>query len=106
MPNPAFTHMYQTRLWKDLRRVHLARYPLCARCHREGRLTPATVVHHSTPHKGDWDLFKDPKNLASSCAPCHDRVEQGIEGRGFDKMVGEDGWPVDPRHPFNKDPLV
>jgi 5-methylcytosine-specific restriction endonuclease McrA len=93
--------MYKTRLWRNLRRIHLDRYPLCARCRVEGRLVAATVVHHLKPHRGDMVLFNDPRNLASSCKPCHDRVEQGIESRGYDKAVGLDGWPIDDGHPFN-----
>lgn len=92
---------YKTRLWQDLRAVHLAREPLCRRCKTEGRLTPACVVHHVRPHRGDWTLFKDPSNLASSCKRCHDSTEQSIERRGYDKAVGEDGWPIDEKHPFN-----
>lgn len=91
---------YKTKVWLQLRRIHLDREPLCRRCKGEGRLTAATVVHHVKPHKGDWTAFNDPANLASSCASCHNSVEQSIEARGFDRAVGEDGWPVDERHPL------
>lgn len=93
---------YKTTFWRDLRLVHLGREPLCRRCKEEGRLTEATVVHHVRPHKGDWNLFRDGSNLASSCKRCHDSIEQSIEARGFDRTVGEDGWPVDVKHPFNR----
>jgi 5-methylcytosine-specific restriction protein A len=102
MPNPLYTHMYKSKLWADLRRVQLSRHPLCKRCKDEGRLEAATVVHHLVAHKGNWTLFNDPRNLASSCKPCHDKIEQSIEARGYDRAVGEDGWPVDRRHPFNR----
>ena len=93
---------YKTTAWRHLRTWHLSREPLCRRCRDEGRLTAATVVHHLRPHRGDWDLFRDPSNLASSCKRCHDSTEQGIEARGYDKRIGEDGWPADERHPFNR----
>lgn len=93
---------YKSRTWRHLRASHLSREPLCRRCRAEGRLTAATVVHHLTAHKGDWHLFTDPGNLASSCKRCHDATEQSIEARGYDRQVGEDGWPADDRHPFNR----
>lgn len=101
MSNPLYRHFYKTRLWLDLRDVQIKRYPLCARCEREDRLTPATEVHHKVAHRGSWDLFNDANNLESLCAPCHSRTEQSIERRGYDKGVGSDGWPADDRHPLN-----
>ena len=65
-------------------------------------MSAATLVHHRTPHRGDRTLFLNYENLASSCKPCHDAIEQSIERRGYDKAVGIDGWPVDGRHPFHK----
>lgn len=94
---------YGLQVWKKMRRAHRDRYPLCARCEREGRITPATLVHHKVPHRGDWDLFVSGDNLESSCDACHNRVEQSVEVRGYDRGVGADGWPNDPRHPLNAD---
>jgi 5-methylcytosine-specific restriction endonuclease McrA len=71
------------------------------RCHREGRIAAANVVHHVKPHRGDWRLFADPANWESLCKKCHDSAEQSVERRGYDKGVGEDGWPADARHPLN-----
>lgn len=95
---------YGLAIWRNhLRPVQLSKQPLCERCLRDhGRVTEATVVHHLKPHKGDWELFTDPDNLASSCKRCHDSTEQSIERRGYDIRIGDDGWPVDPNHPFNK----
>ena len=102
MANPAYHWMYKLPLWVKGRLVHLQRHPLCARCLREGRTTPARVVHHLVPHRGDWRLFRDPKNWESLCKPCHDAAEQSTERRGYDKTVGADGWPADVRHPINE----
>ncbi len=76
----------------------LRRQPLCQRCKEEGRIVQATVAHHKVKHNGDPILFWTGE-LASSCKPCHDRIEQGIEAKGYDTTIGADGWPVDPAHP-------
>jgi 5-methylcytosine-specific restriction endonuclease McrA len=97
--------LYKTARWQALRAAQLAKQPLCERClaKKPRRLTAATVAHHKIPHKGDEVLFFDPGNLASSCAPCHDETEQGIEARGYDLDVDPStGLPTDPNHPFNR----
>jgi 5-methylcytosine-specific restriction enzyme A len=43
--------------WRKARAEFLAEHPLCAHCLAEGRLTPATVVDHVVPHRGDQRLF-------------------------------------------------
>ena len=66
--------------WRRARRAFLARHPLCARCAARGRLAPATVVDHVTPHRGDPGLFWDERNWAALCKPCHD-AKTTREGR-------------------------
>lgn len=79
-----------------MRISHLREHPLCKRCEGRGKLTAATVVHHEKAHKGDPDLFWDPENFVSSCAPCHDIDEQRIERGGKARQqVGPDGWPLE-----------
>lgn len=102
MANPAYAWMYKTPAWRSWRRVQLAAHPLCVPCRRAGRLTPATVVHHKIPHRGDWGLFSDPDNFESQCRHCHDRASQSEERRGYDLGVSVDGWPADPKHPINR----
>lgn len=87
----------------------MARSPLCERCEAAGFVVPATVVNHRKPHKGDVDLFFDPGNHQSLCAPCHDQAAQSDERRGVETDAigfrgGADasGWPSDPRHPANR----
>nr|WP_246301248.1 HNH endonuclease [Rhizobium rhizolycopersici] len=75
--------------------------PLCRTCSKRGHITVATVVDHITEHKGDRDLFFAFSNTQSLCAPCHDSEKQSIEARGYDKAIGEDGWPIDEAHPAN-----
>jgi hypothetical protein len=59
-----------------------------------GRRTPATVVDHARPHRGDAALFFEPANLASLCKPHHDVTKQRFEAGRSQVGVDEDGWPV------------
>ncbi len=47
------------RRWKKAAAAYLLEHPLCVECEREGRLTPATVVDHVIPHRGDPEKFWD-----------------------------------------------
>ena len=59
--------------WRRARKRFLQRHPLCANCLSQGVLTPATVVDHIVPHRGDRALFWDEKNWQPLCKNCHDR---------------------------------
>ncbi len=59
--------------WNKARVVFLAKHPLCRDCERRGLLTPATVVDHIQPHRGDYELFWDSDNWQPLCATCHGR---------------------------------
>ena len=59
--------------WRKARVAFLQKHPLCAECQREGKLTPATVVDHIIPHRGDQRLFWDEKNWQPLCKDCHDK---------------------------------
>lgn len=65
--------------WERLRRMHLARDPLCVFCRQLGRATAATVVDHIRPHRGDRALLLDADNLQSLCKRCHDSTKQRQE---------------------------
>lgn len=93
---------YKLKAWLVARAAQLVRQPFCERCLNRGHLTPASVVNHRTPHKGDWALFMDPGNHESSCKPCHDGEIQREEARGFVAGCDEDGRPIDPNHPWNR----
>jgi 5-methylcytosine-specific restriction protein A len=64
----------------------LSEHPLCVECERQGRITPATVVDHIVPHKGNLELFWDENNLQAICKRCHDGKTAG-EGRWGKKGV-------------------
>ncbi|GMA64747.1 hypothetical protein GCM10025859_51870 [Alicyclobacillus fastidiosus] len=62
---------YDSR-WRKVRLAYLKKHPLCVECERQGRITPATVVDHIVPHKGDKKLFWDSTNWQPMCKPHHD----------------------------------
>lgn len=93
-----YRHLYGRR-WRNYRERYLREHPLCVMCQREGRITPAKVVDHITDHKGCLDLFWDADNHQPLCKPHHDRDKQAETHKGFSVRVGDDGYPVDPRHP-------
>jgi 5-methylcytosine-specific restriction protein A len=104
----AYRRWYNTAAWKQAREAQRQKQPLCERCLAKHFLVPMTVVNHRKPHKGDRDLFIDPDNHESLCAPCHDGPVQSAErsGRptkaiGYSNAVDANGLPTDPRHPFN-----
>ena len=59
--------------WRRARKLFLQRHPLCANCLSQGIVTPATVVDHIVPHRGDHRLFWDEQNWQPLCKACHDR---------------------------------
>lgn len=87
--------------WRRLRRQVLEAEPLCRFCRQAGKLTPATVVDHIVPIREAPTRRLDRTNLAPLCTHCHNAVKQSEEKLGYDKGVGADGFPTDPRHPFN-----
>jgi 5-methylcytosine-specific restriction protein A len=88
--------------WQQLRKRFLRDHPLCSMCLAQGRLEDATVVDHIKAHRGGDELFWDPDNWQALCKQHHDGAKQSEDKRGFSTAVGADGWPLDPRHPVNR----
>ena len=63
-------HVYQNQGEGSVKALE---HPLCAECLKNGVLTPATVVDHIVPHRGDHALFWDEQNWQPLCKDCHDR---------------------------------
>lgn len=80
--------------------MQLRTHPLCATCLSRGVTTPATIADHVEPHRGDWNAFMLGK-LQSLCKPCHDKDKRLLDLHGYSDDIGDDGWPLDPRHPAN-----
>jgi 5-methylcytosine-specific restriction protein A len=49
---------------------------------KDGKVTPATVVDHIIPHKGNHELFWDAKNHQPLCKRHHD-IKTCKEDGGF-----------------------
>lgn len=59
--------------WQVASRLYLKKNPLCVMCGKEGKVTPATVVDHIIPHRGDYSLFWDESNWQALCTYHHNR---------------------------------
>jgi 5-methylcytosine-specific restriction protein A len=68
--------------WRKRRLSFLKEHPLCVACLKEDRTTPASVVDHIHPHKGETTLFWDESNWQALCKPCHDR-KTALQDGGF-----------------------
>ena len=82
---------YKTKRWGAMRADQLRREPLCRECLAHGKVEAATECDHIVPHKGDRNLFFDPKNLQSLCKKCHSAktvTEDGGFGRKSNKKTG------------------
>lgn len=97
-----FAHLYNTRAWRHRRARQLFDQPLCVMCLARGMTTAATVADHVTPHRGDEELFFEGP-LQSLCKSDHDSTKKMEESKGFSIEVGLDGWPIDTKHPVNRD---
>ncbi len=69
---PAAKRGYDRR-WQKFRKWYLKQHPLCEECLRHGVATPATVVDHIQPFRGDVKLQYDLSNLQALCKKCHDK---------------------------------
>jgi 5-methylcytosine-specific restriction endonuclease McrA len=95
MPHAPHIHRwYCTASWARRRAHQLRVEPLCRLCLKVGRVTPATVADHVTPHRGDYTAFRLGQ-LRSLCADCHNKLDAN------NAPVREDGTPSDPNHPWN-----
>jgi 5-methylcytosine-specific restriction protein A len=70
-------------------------------CIKRGNTTPATVVDHKKPHKGDPKLFWDEKNWQALCKPCHDAAKRMQEIHGYSQGCDVNGFPLDNEHPWS-----
>lgn len=57
--------------WRRVRALKLRDNPLCERCQRNGRLEPATHVHHVKERSIHPELALELSNLESLCTSCH-----------------------------------
>jgi 5-methylcytosine-specific restriction endonuclease McrA len=68
-----------TYKWQQASKAFLEKHPLCQcpDCEAgEKRVTPATVVDHDPPHRGDMVKFWDRSTWRAMAKACHDRKTQ------------------------------
>ncbi|MFZ0601220.1 MAG: HNH endonuclease [Roseiarcus sp.] len=101
--NPAalpWRQWYTLQRWRRIAKHQLRIEPLCALCLKRGLVTPATIADHDPPHRGDWNAFRLGP-LQSLCRDCH-AGKSADDRLGYSCDIDEDGFPIDPRHPFNR----
>lgn len=59
--------------WHRASKRFLYLNPLCSHCKLIEKLTPASVVDHIIPHRGDRVLFWNVANWQALCETCHNR---------------------------------
>jgi 5-methylcytosine-specific restriction endonuclease McrA len=101
VPHDDWREWYKFEKWRKMRAHQLRTQPLCKFCMAMGKVVPAEIADHITPHRGNWTLFWTGP-LQSLCKQCHDREKRYTQGHGYRRDIGLDGWPVDPNHPANR----
>lgn len=89
-----YISMIQSTCWLRLRRDILTQHPLCQQCEDEGRISPATEVHHITPveygvsYADKHRLMFNPNNLRALCHVCHVKIhtDMGRSGKQATKL--------------------
>ena len=76
--DPAARKRYN-RTWKRIRDRYISLHPLCERCEKQGRITPAEEVHHIKPLSCGGT--NETSNLMSLCTSCHSEITAREGGR-------------------------
>ncbi len=84
-PRPSPSARGYDKRWQAIRLAYLARFPLCAHCEREGRVTPATEVDHIRPLA--LGGTHDAHNLQPLCKSCHSKKTRKAQGEGGTKSL-------------------
>jgi len=87
------------RRLQRIRRRWFALFPLCVTCEAAGRVVLAVELDHRVPlFKGGAD---DDDNRQGLCVECHAMKTAADLGHGPAPGCDAEGWPTDPRHPWN-----
>ena len=98
---PPWHALYKKQRWRNRAKLQLTFFPTCSLCDEEGVVNAATIADHIDPPRGNETKFWFGE-LRSVCKFHHDSVRQFEDKNGFRPNIGVDGFPSDPRHPFNK----
>ena len=72
--------------WSPAAKAFLITNPLCRYCDLDGIVTPASLVDHFWPHRGNRDLFWQRQFWIASCLGCHSSMKQAKEPAGVKAM--------------------
>lgn len=67
---------YQTKEYKEARRLLLRQNPICVRCNR----APSTCAHHILPIRAGGPIAEI-TNLMALCRSCHQQIEIELRWR-------------------------
>ena len=85
---------------QTIRRRWFRENPLCVHCAAAGRVRMAAELDHVVPlFKGGAD---DNDNRQGLCRDCHAIKTRDDMGHGPSAACDVNGWPIDPRHSWNK----
>jgi 5-methylcytosine-specific restriction protein A len=59
--------------WVKFRKFYLREHPLCVQCEKEGRITPASEIHHIKTLRDGGDKYGE-SNLMPLCHSCHSKI--------------------------------
>lgn len=80
---------YHNNLWTKLSRWYKSHHPLCERCDANGKVTPATQVHHINPFMNGttdeerWKMLLDEDNLMALCDQCHIDIHNELNNNNY-----------------------
>ncbi len=64
---------YRSKRWRDIRDFHESKFPWCVECQKAGHLVAWTQLDHIVPHRGDYEMFWNPRNRQGLCDIHHGR---------------------------------
>jgi len=89
---------YSSRAWKDARRNYKQSVGgLCEECLKQGKITPAEIVHHKVPltddNVSDLSISLSWGNLQALCRDCHAKAHEKMyrERTGKRYRIDEQG---------------
>lgn len=101
MPRTTYGPTFYDARWRTRSRAWLKQHPDCHYCAQRRTRTPAVIVDHIRPHRGDLTLFWNERNWMGLCRTCHNAAKQREEKRGHVIGCDEKGQPLDPHHTWN-----
>ena len=85
-----YVDIINSRKWQRLRNEYLGYHPLCERCERDGRIKPATDVHHIKPIQSKTTIEEmtalafDANNLMALCYQCHHLIHLEMKSNSIE----------------------